>query len=311
MENNENLKNSSIGAKILAMRKSKGLTQGDVGTYLNISYQAVSKWERDESCPDFDTLSKLAQLFGVPISFFEKGGAAEEPKQPEKLEIKKESAPKKMLGVCKDCGKVVYEGEEGLTNPELVCKVCVARRKRREEEQLAQARREQEKLCQQEAAIEQAYKNEIAKGRNRGITWGIVIGAIAFIIGVVISWGGTFAEVLLGILITLAAAVIFIFPFVTQLFWDGAVSDCVCAGMVVIGEPGVIFTCDLDGIAFLIGMKILFGILRFLVGLVCLLACSLAGMLISPFTFFFALKRVNNGGLVSKDNIKKKLLGDK
>lgn len=308
MENNENLKNSSIGAKILAMRKAKGLTQGDVGAYLNISYQAVSKWERDESCPDFDTLSKLAQLFGVPISFFEKGSVIEDSKQPEE---KEEKPSKEMLGVCKDCGKVVYEGEEGLTNPELVCKVCVARRQRREEERQAQLKREAERLRRQEAAIEQAYKDEVAKGRNRGITWGIVIAIIAFGVGVAISWGRETEQVVLGIVISLFASLIFIYPFVSQLFWNGAVVDCVCAGMVVIGEPGVIFTCDLDGIAFLIGMKILFGILRFLVGLVCLLACSLAGMLISPFTYFFALKRVNNGGLVSKDDIRKKITGKK
>ena len=66
--------NKSIGEKIAELRKEKGCTQADLGSYLNISYQAVSKWERGESCPDFTTMSKLAQYFSVPISYFEDGG---------------------------------------------------------------------------------------------------------------------------------------------------------------------------------------------------------------------------------------------
>ena len=66
--------NKSIGEKIVELRKVKGCTQADLGAYLNISYQAVSKWERGESCPDFTTMSKLAQYFGVPINYFEEGG---------------------------------------------------------------------------------------------------------------------------------------------------------------------------------------------------------------------------------------------
>ena len=69
MENHE-----TIGAKIVSLRKTKGITQADLGAVLNVSYQAVSKWERDESCPDFVTLSRMAQFFNVPISYFEENG---------------------------------------------------------------------------------------------------------------------------------------------------------------------------------------------------------------------------------------------
>ena len=72
MENNQ-----SIGAKILALRKARGYTQADLGAYLNISYQAVSKWERGESFPDFITMSRIAQFFNVPITYFEEGGDGE------------------------------------------------------------------------------------------------------------------------------------------------------------------------------------------------------------------------------------------
>ena len=38
-----------VGKQIAALRKAKGLTQNDLGERLNISYQAVSKWERGVS----------------------------------------------------------------------------------------------------------------------------------------------------------------------------------------------------------------------------------------------------------------------
>ena len=61
-----------IGFKIAALRRKKGCTQAELGMHLNISAQAVSKWERGESCPDFDTLCRLASFFEVPISYFER-----------------------------------------------------------------------------------------------------------------------------------------------------------------------------------------------------------------------------------------------
>lgn len=38
-----------VGEQILSLRKSKGLTQQELGERLNISFQAISKWERGVS----------------------------------------------------------------------------------------------------------------------------------------------------------------------------------------------------------------------------------------------------------------------
>ena len=45
-----------VGAKISTLRKSKQLTQNELGERLNISFQAVSKWERGETLPDTSIL---------------------------------------------------------------------------------------------------------------------------------------------------------------------------------------------------------------------------------------------------------------
>lgn len=58
----------NCGEKITALRKSRNMTQADLGNAMNVTYQAVSKRERRESEPDFDTMSKTAKFFDVPIS---------------------------------------------------------------------------------------------------------------------------------------------------------------------------------------------------------------------------------------------------
>jgi len=56
-----------IGEKIKTLRKAKKLTQEQLAEYLNISAQAVSKWETGASAPDIDTLPKLAVFFGTTV----------------------------------------------------------------------------------------------------------------------------------------------------------------------------------------------------------------------------------------------------
>ena len=53
----------SLGDQIKALRKAQKMTQEQLAEYLNVSSQAVSKWETGASSPDVDTLPKLALLF--------------------------------------------------------------------------------------------------------------------------------------------------------------------------------------------------------------------------------------------------------
>ena len=47
--------NDILGSNIMRLRKEHGLTQEQLATALGISYQAVSKWETGNSCPDIST----------------------------------------------------------------------------------------------------------------------------------------------------------------------------------------------------------------------------------------------------------------
>ena len=58
---------NTIGKRIAALRREKGLKQEDIARALDVSSQAVSKWENDQSCPDISLLPKLAKLLGVTV----------------------------------------------------------------------------------------------------------------------------------------------------------------------------------------------------------------------------------------------------
>jgi transcriptional regulator with XRE-family HTH domain len=57
----------TIGQKIAELRKQRGWTQEELATRLNVSAQAVSKWETDQSLPDVSLLVGLAGLLGVSV----------------------------------------------------------------------------------------------------------------------------------------------------------------------------------------------------------------------------------------------------
>ena len=56
-----------VGKKIVAMRKAKNMTQLELADKMNVSFQAVSNWERGNSMPDISKLPQLAELFGCSV----------------------------------------------------------------------------------------------------------------------------------------------------------------------------------------------------------------------------------------------------
>lgn len=56
-----------IGKIIMTKRKSLGYTQQMLADKLNISSQAVSKWEKGVTCPDIDLLPPLASVLGTSV----------------------------------------------------------------------------------------------------------------------------------------------------------------------------------------------------------------------------------------------------
>ena len=57
----------TFGQRFTKLRKEKGLTQEDIANRVNISAQAVSKWENDISMPDITVLILLADIFDISL----------------------------------------------------------------------------------------------------------------------------------------------------------------------------------------------------------------------------------------------------
>lgn len=63
----------SIGERIIELRKAAGLSQGQLASSLDVSRQAVSKWENDQAAPDSLKMIRLAEVLDTDIEYLSTG----------------------------------------------------------------------------------------------------------------------------------------------------------------------------------------------------------------------------------------------
>lgn len=63
----------NIGERIMALRKEKNISQLELSKRLNVSRQAVSKWEQGTSSPDTERLIQLAEILGTEVEYLATG----------------------------------------------------------------------------------------------------------------------------------------------------------------------------------------------------------------------------------------------
>lgn len=132
----------NYGQKIIKLRKIADMTQAELGEELNVTSQAVSKWENGISEPDLETINKICALFNVsPNEFFGVDEKITETKaeEPPAASV----APKIINGYCERCHKPVGPGEYKVYShrswgnsslQEIVCNDCVKKQESRERE---------------------------------------------------------------------------------------------------------------------------------------------------------------------------------
>jgi len=59
----------SLGQKIAKIRKEKKLSQVDVASYVGVSRDAISKYERGDIVPSVENANKIAQILGVSLDY--------------------------------------------------------------------------------------------------------------------------------------------------------------------------------------------------------------------------------------------------
>lgn len=57
----------NFNEKLIDLRKTKGMSQEELGAELKVSRQTISKWESGQSYPDFQRLVLLSDYFGLTL----------------------------------------------------------------------------------------------------------------------------------------------------------------------------------------------------------------------------------------------------
>lgn len=57
----------TLGTMIAELRKQHSMTQLELAEKMGVTDKAVSKWERDLSCPDINSIPNLAEILGVSV----------------------------------------------------------------------------------------------------------------------------------------------------------------------------------------------------------------------------------------------------
>lgn len=299
---------NDVGRAIQTLRKRKNMTQSDLAGELNVSGQAVSKWENNLSQPDLDTMQRLMQIFGVTWEEFralcegneEKLAASEEQSAKQNAEIAASAAMQaaarageaaeqikaqsQLFGVCAYCGKALYrEKEIAIKEPKIVCEACAAQAKK--------------KIKAKQTEENKDFKKVMIKP-------GIIVGIVALIAVIVGFVSGTGATAL--VYIPLAAMIWLPIP---QIFWEHGpvpdIFDAICCK--TISMPGVIFELDIDGILWAIAVKCLLSVLSVLLGALLFVFGYLICMIVAPFSFVPVLigkkKEIASMGTISNDSI--------
>lgn len=92
----------TLSEKILNLRKQKGMSQENLAEKLNVSRQAVSRWEMGSAQPDAANILQLSRLFGVTADYLLNDDYESDRDVPvvKKTELAANQKMKKMVGMC-------------------------------------------------------------------------------------------------------------------------------------------------------------------------------------------------------------------
>ena len=292
---------TDYGTKIAQLRAAHKMTQAQLGEQLNVTSQAVSKWENGLSEPDIESIRKICQIFN--ITFDEFFGA--EPKQQD-TEQTTEQAPAEtaaqtvaiVLAYCDTCDKPLYNPKEYQVTIEngvqhTTCLECIPK-KEEEQKQKEQAKiaaekeRRDERFAMERKARQEVEKDELKKGLLWGIAGGVGLAVIMLI------WGLVAEEPMLAIVGSILGAYGG-YAILTQLIWMNSVWNVFSFFLRSFKLPAIIFALSLDGILFLIFVKIAGAILGAILSVIFFIVGFFVTWIYAMIIFPFALiKQIND-----------------
>ena len=82
--------------KLISLRKKTGLSQEELAERIDVSRQAISRWELGSTLPDAPNLLKLSDLFGVSIDYLLRDDEGEASHLPPTKEVRREPTEKEL-----------------------------------------------------------------------------------------------------------------------------------------------------------------------------------------------------------------------
>ena len=288
-----------LSENIKKYRLQSGTTQKDLADLLHVTPQAVSRWELGDVEPSVDTLSNLAQIFGITMDELISGKKVDIPNRKEE---KEKSEPEI---VCKDCGKKIAANEpiytalrkingSSITETVNICSKCLERHKQLDLEKKNLDRERQTSTEDDSFLFDFGFGKSLAIATTSGIIAAIA-SAIFLLINDLTSIGASIGiGILIGYVFISTVYCIFSGSYIAEVF--------VAIASWSLKLPGIIFSFDLDGLLFLIAIKILFWIIGIVVGiLMFIIAFTISGIL-SVFTFpVLVTKKIINSSTNKKE----------
>lgn len=281
----------TLGQKIKKFRNEKKLTQKDIAEQLNVSFQTVSKWENDENEPDIYTLKKLSKIFNCSLDCLlsneeDNKEVSETKEESKEVPVNKETIVihQKEIHTCAKCGKNISEEELVSEDDTKTERYGSATRS------VSVAQTYYHKKCLSQIKIERAKQEEIAKKRKASksrkisIGWSIAACVVTLVISLMVllstePYNQTLKPIF-AVLISVGLGYGIFAMVYCVLSGSYIVYVFLWCSKLTIKFPGLIFSWNLDGFIWLIGMKILFAILGFLIGVgALLLAITLSSAL--------------------------------
>ena len=286
------------GQKIAELRKGKKMTQADLGVRLNVSPQAVSKWENNLSEPDITSIRKMCEIFGVSVDEFL--GLPDRKKEQPAVEnsISEERPVKAILAYCAKCEKAVCAGE--FTTVKLsynasatTDKVKVSQTSRSYchsclKEITEMQKKEEEKRIESQAAV----RREEAKQRfYKGLIWGAIIMCFIGYVGVSSYLSDPSVGIESCIFLTLAG-----FAIPSQFIW-GKENSRLFSVLLFFCRSfkapfGLIFNLSLDGLIWLLTVKLALWVICGILSILCFLLGLIVVLFASVVLFPFALRDI-------------------
>ena len=265
----------TLGQKIKKLRVEKALTQKDLADRVFVTFQTVSKWEKDENEPDVSTLRELAKLFGCSLDYLLSEDEA--PKvEPEPKEEPVEQVTKTIIihqkehHVCARCKKDIEDDDD--LEIDHFC-VSLGGRGRQAVYRDDYYHKDCLRQTQLERAKAEEAKRKAAGQRSKKLSfgWGIAGGVVALITALLVFLLVPACKEVIHPGFAVLYSVIISYAIFADLY-------CIISGSFVgdvflgvaswsIKMPGVIFSWDIDGIIWAISMKIFLSILGIVLGL--------------------------------------------